>query len=175
MDRSAFWQFIERTKEESHGDQEEQMALLSEQLVPLPLEELQSFDQIINELLCESYRPLLWAAAYLINGGCSDDGFEYFRGWLITQGASVFSQALNNPDTLADVVSSDQGKPIALDFECEEILPLALSIYREKTGEQMPPAEYPAYPSLTREDLSLIGDGGAMAQNCPRLWALYHA
>ena len=21
----------------------------------------------------------LWGAAYLINGGCSDDGFEYFR------------------------------------------------------------------------------------------------
>jgi hypothetical protein len=27
-----------------------------------------------------------WGAAYLANGGCSDDGFDYFRGWLIGQG-----------------------------------------------------------------------------------------
>jgi len=27
-------------------------------------------------------------AAYIINGGCSDDGFEYFRRWLVLQGAT---------------------------------------------------------------------------------------
>ena len=37
----------------------------------------------------DSYRWDLWGAAYLANGGCSDDGFDYFRGWLIGQGRKV--------------------------------------------------------------------------------------
>jgi hypothetical protein len=163
MNRSAFWQFIERTKEDSHGDQEQQMTLLREQLVPLPLEELQSFDQIVDELRYESYRPLLWAAAYLINGGCSDDGFAYFRGWLITQGAAVFSQTVDNPDALADVIPSQQ-----IDFECEEIQSLAQDIYHERAGEPMPLLKHLEYPSLTREELNLIENGKAVAQACPR-------
>jgi len=32
--------------------------------------------------------------------GCSDDGFEYFRCWLISQGKDVFENALRNPDSL---------------------------------------------------------------------------
>ena len=170
MDRSAFWQFIERTKEESYGDQEKQIALLREQLAPLPLEELQSFDQILDELRYESYRPLLWAAAYLMNGGCSDDGFEYFRGWLITQGVAVFSQAVDNPDTLADVIPSQQ-----IDYECEEILSLAQGIYHERAGQPMPLLKHLEYPNLTKEEMNLIEDGKAVAQACPRLWDLYNA
>ena len=146
------------------------MPLLREQLVPLPLEELQSFAPIVDELLYEAYRPLLWAAAYVMNGGCSDDGFEYFRGWLITQGAAVFFQAVDNPDTLADVIPSQQ-----IDFECEESRSLAQDIYYEKTGEPMPLLKHQIYPRLTREELNLIEDDKAVAQACPRLWALYNA
>ena len=28
--------------------------------------------------MADSYRSSLWAAAYVINAGCSDDGFGYF-------------------------------------------------------------------------------------------------
>ncbi|MFE5591185.1 DUF4240 domain-containing protein [Streptomyces sp. NPDC056549] len=33
-------------------------------------------------------------AAYMVNGGCCDDGFDYFRGWLIAQGRNVFERAV---------------------------------------------------------------------------------
>jgi hypothetical protein len=36
-----------------------------------------------------------------MNGGCSDDGFEYFRAWLLAQGRDTFEKALEDPDTLA--------------------------------------------------------------------------
>jgi hypothetical protein len=42
-----------------------------------------------------------WGAAYLANGGCSDDGFDYFRGWLIGQGRKVYETVLADPDSLA--------------------------------------------------------------------------
>jgi len=38
--------------------------------------------------LNKAYTWDLWGAAYLINGGCSDDGFEYFRRWLVSRGAT---------------------------------------------------------------------------------------
>lgn len=34
----------------------------------------------------------LWGAAYLINGGASDDGFDYFRGWLLSQGSERWAK-----------------------------------------------------------------------------------
>lgn len=45
--------------------------------------------------------PQLIAAACIINGGTSDDRFDYFKNWLILQGQYVFRQALKDPDALA--------------------------------------------------------------------------
>src|SRR5207249_5020548 len=45
---------------------------------------------------------------YLINGGCSDDGFEYFRGWVILRGRKAYEAAMKNPDSLAGVVDPDE-------------------------------------------------------------------
>lgn len=47
------------------------------------------------------------AAASLILGGCSDDGFEYFRGRLIAQGREVFERSVADPDSLADLPVMD--------------------------------------------------------------------
>lgn len=80
------------------------------------------FDQQFHHCLRESYTGKLWGAAYLINGGCSDDGFEYFRCWLILQGREVFENAIKDPDSLASYV--EQG-----DLECEEALHIAAKAY----------------------------------------------
>jgi len=47
------------------------------------------------------YRYDLWAAAYLIGGGCSDDGFIDFRAGLIAQGRDWYQKAAASPDSLA--------------------------------------------------------------------------
>ena len=47
------------------------------------------------------YRRDLWAAAYLIGGGCSDDSFIDFRAGLIAQGHDWYHKAAA-PDSLAD-------------------------------------------------------------------------
>ena len=43
--------------------------------------------------------------AYIIGGGCSDDGFWDFRSWLAVRGKRVYLVALRNPESLARVVS----------------------------------------------------------------------
>jgi hypothetical protein len=70
----------------------------------------------------DAYRWDLWAAAYVINGGASDDGFEYFLGWLMAQGRTRWEATLADPDSLADIVDADTG-----DLDGEELLYIALA------------------------------------------------
>jgi hypothetical protein len=55
--------------------------------------------------MADSSRSSLWAAAYVINGGCSDDGFDYFRAWLMLQGQGTFGQAVADLDSPADLAA----------------------------------------------------------------------
>ncbi len=43
------------------------------------------------------------AVTTIMMNGCSDDSFDYFRGWLIAQGKDVYHAALRDPDSLVDV------------------------------------------------------------------------
>ena len=79
----------------------------------------------------EAYRWDLWAVAYIVNGGCADDGFEYFRGWLIAQGRPRFQEALENPEIVGDWAEPDEN-------ECEDILYAAQDAYESRTGEEFP-------------------------------------
>jgi hypothetical protein len=102
MDREQFWALIEAARTATGGDCQAQTAQLVAALRQRPVVEVLDWDHIQDELWVESYRRDLWGAAYLINGGCSDDGFDYFRGWLLGQGQAVWQAALAAPDSLAD-------------------------------------------------------------------------
>ena len=44
----------------------------------------------------------MWAVAYIVLGGCSDDGFDYFRFWLVARGKEVYMKAIQNADSLSN-------------------------------------------------------------------------
>lgn len=138
MDTQSFWRLIEEAKQQSGGDTETQVSLLKASLVELPAAEIIAFDRIYDEMRFRAYDWGLWGAAYVINGGCSDDGFEYFRGWLIAQGEETFENAVNEPDSLAGVLTGDEEN-----LECEDILYVARSAYEDKTGTEMPLSDLP--------------------------------
>jgi hypothetical protein len=99
-------------------------------------QEIADFDRHLRQRLSEAYRRDLWAVAYLINGGCSDDCFEFFRSWLIAQGKEYFEAALFNPEQVAKRVSVED-----VEVECESILYAAREAYEQRTGEQLPPSD----------------------------------
>src|SRR5262245_2064059 len=107
MDRDAFWTIVDDARSEAVDD-EEFLEAIESRLRALKSDELVEFEGHFTELRAESYSWELWGAAYLMNGGCSDDGFEYFRAWLIAQGREIFETALKDPDTLA-VLASPEG------------------------------------------------------------------
>jgi hypothetical protein len=140
MDKAAFWRLIEDAKKESKGDCPRQAEILAEKLAALPAEEIIEFDKILDEHRSLAYTWDLWAAAYIINGGCSDDCFDYFGGWLIAQGEAVFHGAVRDPETLADLdihVHVDEPS-----IECEDMLYVAQKAYEAKTGNEMPMREW---------------------------------
>ena len=105
MDTRQFWKLIEdaRARVADAADSEVIAARAAVLLSALPREEIVDAQRVLNSLQTASYRNTLWAAASLINGGCGDDGFEYFRGWLIVQGREVFDRSVGDPDSLADL------------------------------------------------------------------------
>jgi len=136
LDKATFWQLIEDAKAASGGECEAQADNLQASLSLLPAEEIISFDKIFNTCRKEAYRWDLWGAAYQINGGASDDGFEYFCRWLIGQRQAVFEAALADPDSLADLIRSDIIWGDA-ELDCEDLGYAASEAYQEKTGQEM--------------------------------------
>lgn len=100
MDADRFWEIIETARVSASRDRPfhealtDHLATLTEQDI---LEYYERFEKIHDAL----YRHDLWAAAYLIGGGCSDDGFIDFRAGLIAQGYDWYHKAAASPDSLA--------------------------------------------------------------------------
>ena len=139
-----------------------------------PLGEIVSADEVLWGLLADSYRHPLWAAAYLVNGGCSDDGFEYFRGWLIMQGREVYERVVADPDALAGLAAIRAKAPSARPVECEDTLYIASRAYRAATGGELPGRAFRIeYPELDPEWGFDFDDRAEMARRLPRLAALY--
>lgn len=128
MDESEFWAIIDRSRE-GDADQEEALEQL---LTGRPRDELEAFDRIYRQQLARAYRWDLWGAGYVINGGMSDDSFDYFCDWLIGRGREVFERALEDPESLADVPEAAEG-----DVEAEGLRYAVQEAYEATHGEAM--------------------------------------
>lgn len=113
----------------------------------------------------DAYTSELWGAAYIMNGGCSGDMFEYFRAWLIAQGRATFEAALKDPDTLAKA-SLTLGEPGNHDFE--SLLYAPAEAHEAKTGKELPRSPRPRKPEPSGEQWS--EENGDLERRWPRLW-----
>ena len=130
MNETTFWSVIEqsRARYSSHAGQVAALRIL---LSKLEAPEVIDFDRIFQQMVIKAYTWDLWGAAYILNGGCSDDSFEYFRRGLIAEGRSKFEAAVNDPNSLGDWAEPDE-------LEFEEISGVAPAVVEEKTGAKMP-------------------------------------
>ncbi len=98
-----FWKLIEKSRNMAKGDYAIQSEKLEKLLEGETPEFIVEFNNVFRTMLGKSYTWKLWAAAYIINGGCSDDTFYDFRSWLIGQGEMVYETVVNDPDSLANI------------------------------------------------------------------------
>ncbi|MGW0749911.1 DUF4240 domain-containing protein [Streptomyces sp. NPDC002587] len=172
MDKQTFWKLIDTARAEAADDQvaEHTAGLLAR----MPEAEIAAAQQVLWDLLAESYRSPLWAAAYVINGGCSDDGFDYFRGWLLTQGEAAFEAALADPDFLAARPQVRAAAAEGLELWDEEALSIAWTAYEAATGHELPSDSFTiSYPPLDPSWDFDFGDDDEITARLPRLSALF--
>ncbi len=103
MTKDKFWEVINNARAIAPALEGKPLReSLYKQLLKLSPDELVGFDCAWQEYRRIANSPQLIAAACIINGGTSDDRFDYFKNWLILQGQYVFRQALKDPDALAE-------------------------------------------------------------------------
>lgn len=103
LGKDKFWEVIDNARAIAPALEGEPLReSLYKQLLKLSPDELVGFDCAWQEYRRIANSPQLIAAACIINGGTSDDRFDYFKNWLILQGQYVFRQALKDPDALAE-------------------------------------------------------------------------
>jgi hypothetical protein len=110
----------------------------------------------------------------VIHGGCSDDGFEYFRRWLVSRGRDVYEAALADPDSLAQL----DVRPASGVWEFEAIYYVAKQIFEEKGGEgdvrdYSEPEAGLAGPGPSGEPFE--DDKDHLIRRYPRLWRRFGA
>lgn len=165
MDDQRFWSIVERSGLNARS-QEQQEANLRRLLAPLPAADLVAWQAAYDAKRAAAYNWGLWGAAYVIHGGASDDGFDYFRNWLIARGRRVYEAALADPDSLAETIPA--GTREAAEFEGFGYV--AVALWAKRTGSdpaQMPgSAAQPAQPAgkpWKEED-------AVLAARYPKLW-----
>lgn len=158
MSIDEFWARIERIHRESEGVMDTKCERLERELTRLEPAEVVSFEEHFRRCDARAYSWDLWAAAYVMNGGCGDSGFSDFRATLISMGRDVFERALADPDTLADTELGGD------DAFFEGFQYVANGVYMARTGDSIPvAAEVPSTPS------GIAWNEDEVANVCPRL------
>jgi hypothetical protein len=167
LDDDQFLKIIEDSRKAFFGaSKKSQIGKLRKALADLPLEEVVAFDKIFHQKLWLSYTWDLWGAAYIIEGGCSDDGFDYFRMGLIAAGRNKFEQAMHDVESLANWV-----RPGKLEFE--DVASVLYYVYNEKAGTrgQLPVHDFRRPSEPTGEPWEEGGDD--LQRRFPKLWAKF--
>lgn len=162
MNTDQFWLLIDSAAAKSKGDEEAFLDRLRSDLSRLPPQEMLECQQRLTEQIARANTYDLLGAAYLLNGEGSDDGFEYFRAWLVSRGRRVFEGAVADADSLASIDAE----------ECwlEELLYLPAEVYEEVTdrdahealpGDETVPSEPAGNPWADVDELR---------ERLPRLW-----
>ncbi|MGW3243241.1 DUF4240 domain-containing protein [Streptomyces sp. NPDC001070] len=101
MDIDRFWHLIESARSGAAAGGEPFDAVLVSLLAERPTREILEYAERFDEVHDALYRWDVWAAAYLMGGGCSDDSFIDFRAGVIALGREWYERVAAGPDSLA--------------------------------------------------------------------------
>ena len=174
MRTDDFWAVIDRATADRPGSPGEVAKRAIAELAASDPAEIVAWGRHLDKVMVASGKEDLWAAAYLINGGCSEDGFDHFRGWLIANGRDVLARAVREPDSLAELPAVRAAAMNGAVFEAEEVLAIAGEAYQQVTGSPLPDSDVP----VTKPDPAQLwdfDDEEEMARRLPRLAGLFLA
>lgn len=152
------WAIVDAVERKARGDLEASCALFAARLKALDDRSLLRAARLFSALMGRAYRWDLWGAAYVIHGGCSDDGFWDFRAGLVALGRARYERALRDPDGLASIRDVEERTL----FEGFQYVPDKVIAERELAPR--PPAKRPKKP------VGRTWDEDDLPKRFPRLW-----
>ncbi|MEV1288877.1 DUF4240 domain-containing protein [Micromonospora sp. NPDC049679] len=172
MNTQQFWTLIEQARAGAEGEPASVAARATAALAGHDVAEIVAWDRHLRRVLTASYREDLWGAAYLINGGCSDDGFDHFRGWLMTQGRDAFARAVTQPDSLAELPAVRRAAATGEELEAPDMLGIAERAHVQVAGVELP-VEPDATPPPATDEFWDFDDEDEARRRLPGLAALF--
>lgn len=175
MPEDKFWRVIEPVSKVKHHKIRKQERRMNRALKKLNDQELFEFALTYDRLHHLAERWDIWEVAYHTCSGCSDDGFIYFRNWLIGRGRKAFYAVLQNPDNLADCpVKGDSFAPQEVEWDLEPC-----NVWESRKSSRtaddwfdLLPEERYTHPGLTGTPFD-ENDIDGFRTRYPRLSALY--
>jgi len=173
LDEDQYWSIVDASRKNA-GDEEEQEAFLISEIEKLSPEEMVGFRLRTDKLLFDTHTSEMWCAGYIMNGGCSDDGFEYFRNWVISRGKDTYYKAKEKADTLISEIDPERDE-----YEFESFWYVALTAFNNKTGKDL--YSYIDYDNFTTRENNYPpieftwqeDDPDSMKVICPQLFASF--
>jgi len=144
LEEEKFWKIVESSLENFESEIEQEKKLISE-IENLSVKEQIGFKLRTDKLSNEIYTSDMWCAGYIVNGGCSDDGFDYFKSWVISKGKEVYYEVKKNPDALIDYATLEMEE-----YEFESFGYVALNAFKKATGDEL--YDYIDYDKFWKEE-----------------------
>lgn len=170
LDEDLYWTIVDKSLKNTKNQDDQEQFLIKE-IGKLTPKQMIGFRLRTDKFLYDTYNSEMWCAGYIMNGGCSDDGFEYFRNWVISRGKNVYYNAIQNPDNLISEVDKN-----AEMYEFESFWYVALEAFKQKTGKDLydyidndnfhtKEGQYPQFEFSWQED-----NPESMKKICPKLF-----
>jgi hypothetical protein len=161
MDTDTFWHLVDTARATDAPLHE----ALSDLLAAGGTEKILAFHDRFDRLDTAIDRWDIWAAGYLIGGGCSDDRFMDFKAGLIALGRAWYERAAHCPDSLAE--HPDIRHALATGIEeavfYEEMGYVAPAAYGRITGDE--DGFYPALDHYRAQHGETDGPSHAMGED----------
>ncbi|MEZ6056861.1 MAG: DUF4240 domain-containing protein [Planctomycetaceae bacterium] len=171
MTASDFWHIIARSSEDNSGPRQQERRL-QRLLMKLDSDEIVSFNEWFGHFVREAFFYRLWGAAWLIGNGCSDDGFWDFRCWLVAQGEHIYSSAIDDPDSLSEVVTR-KDRSSTLSFSNPAMLVWAEKLGKDESDLDDFPQSWGSNLGETPPDEPFREDAGDFGMQYPKLSKLF--
>ncbi len=170
LDEDMYWSIIAKSLEQTMN-QDDQEQFLIKAIRNLTPNQMIGFRLRTDKLLYDTYNSEMWCAGYIMNDGCSDDGFEYFRNWVISRGKDTYYKAKQNPDNLISEVDEDSEM-----YTFESFWYVALEAFNQETGKNLydfideenfktKEGQYPEFEFTWQEE-----NPESMKKICPKLF-----
>ncbi len=145
MELDRFWTLVASMRVD-HNSLDEHYQSCTNVLKGLSEKELVDFSVQFTLFKDKAFDWNLWAAAYIINCGCSDDKFIDFRTGLIFQGKKTFELVLDDPESLVDIESAQR----LIDYELFGYAPRYVFEEKNPNGPDFDDLTYEKLYKLTR-------------------------